>query len=705
MSRYGLVPLAPASPQKTPYPFTSEPYSKSVHHHEGLTEDRSQRPSRVRLRRLLPTLAVFTLTAGLGLAVLAWLFTRLKIPVSEALRSGYLLVDEGVRRREGAIESATLRALTATSFISTIIAATSPVLMTLIAYQIAYAWITEEQKPRSDKSKSIGPTPLQYGLLLQVLSASSVISLYDSLAYLARKPRTPTPSYFATAVLLGVAVYLITHLVGVADLWLHATTSAALYNLTLSDNFAPLKAGVAFNESRCDWSYYSPHIRRICLTNSGAWGYQPGGDLVIPMGQSIIANYSSDRKAITLADEHDLAIVVPSTIDKLVTFKAPSFGALARCESITAQCDVMLEIHEEQSLPPKYPKNCSNVGITSIPTDPKVIGSVALIAPHDAWHGAGRFRFDGMKYGPTLCCLTNPVQSLLQLRWSSQVDGPVNIPNLAAYGGLTPLIDMYAKCNLTFYNITVAYDGRAPGGKFWSVVPGSEQLSTEAFASTLAGPFAWQLIMDTLTVNIKSRAMLSNTTKQVMAALNQELSRLALGFVSDSFIFIDASDLQIFQPTLLGQYPIFPLLAFVILLFIYGLIALAVFTMSFGLKTDTILVPPSLQYNASSDANSEVPVLEVAQLRLLSPLPLVAQIFEQPLNHSDAPSPGDADAKSVAATETKLFNEERYFDTTEPRLRLGLEDTELRPRFGVWKQISAKSTHTSSSSNVTTSTH
>ncbi|KAG8738151.1 hypothetical protein FRC12_016893 [Ceratobasidium sp. 428] len=190
--------------------------------------------------------------------------------------------------------------------------------------------------------------------------------------------------------------------------------------------------------------------------------------------------------------------------------------------------------------------------------------------------------------------------------------------------------------------------------------------------------------MDTLTANIKSRATLSNTNEQVMAALNQELSRLALGFVSDSFIFTDASDVQIFRPTILGQYPLFPLLSFVTLLFIYGLIALVVFITSFGLKTDTILVPPSLRDNTSGN-NGEVPVLEVAQLRLLSPLPLVAQVFSEPPHASAQPNPRHADAKSVAIDEMDLFDERKY-----GRLRLGLEDDVLRPRYGVWER---KATH------------
>jgi hypothetical protein len=70
----------------------------------------------MRYKTLFPTLLVFVLTSGAGIALLAWLWSKRKMSASEAFSKGYILVDEGVEREEG-IESATLRALTATSFI------------------------------------------------------------------------------------------------------------------------------------------------------------------------------------------------------------------------------------------------------------------------------------------------------------------------------------------------------------------------------------------------------------------------------------------------------------------------------------------------------------------------------------------------------------------------------------------------------------
>ncbi|KAG9119093.1 hypothetical protein FRC07_006063 [Ceratobasidium sp. 392] len=158
MNYYGHAPLASVTPGLRPRQFSenTEPTYK-----EGLSQDLSERPSRIRFKLLLPTLAVFFLTSGLGLAVLVWLFVKLRVPIATAFQSGYLLVDEGVKYGEGSSESATLRALTATSFISTLISLTSPVLMALIAYRIAYLWVAEERRSALSHGMATGPTPLQ----------------------------------------------------------------------------------------------------------------------------------------------------------------------------------------------------------------------------------------------------------------------------------------------------------------------------------------------------------------------------------------------------------------------------------------------------------------------------------------------------------------------------------------------------------------
>ncbi|KAG9119094.1 hypothetical protein FRC07_006064 [Ceratobasidium sp. 392] len=343
---------------------------------------------------------------------------------------------------------------------------------------------------------------------------------------------------------------------------------------------------------------------------------------VIRQGEAVIANYSSDRRVITLADEADLSAVVPLTVDKLATFRGTSFAAQAQCESLNIMCNAEGEVGVA---------NCSNLGISAIPLDRDAVQSIALVAPFDPWNET-YVQANIMKYGPAYCCGTNPVRSILQLRWLSQRSGAVESPNPAVFTGQIPLIDIYAMCNLTFFNVSVAYDDRAPSQKSWSIVPGSKIQSDDIFATTLSA-------------NIKSRAMLAKSVEEVMAALNQELARLALGYVSTAFVFVPATEVEVFKPTTLGRYPVAPLLTFVGLLFLCGLVALGIFVTSLSLASDAIYVPLSLQ-NEQTSAQGEISVLELARQRLLSPLPLVAQLFERPIQLQRQSSPGDADARN-----------------------------------------------------------
>jgi hypothetical protein len=477
--------------------------------------------------------------------------------------------------------------------------------------------------------------------------------------------------------MLGAIVYVISNLVAVADLWLHSTTSAVLFNLTSPEfSSTPLMTSLAFNQSLC-LKVDFPAGQYICMGGEDRWAqWNPFLNLV---GQNVVSNTSVDRSVITLADSEDLSVVVPLTIDKLATFKATSFGARARCKSLNPECG---------GDAPDRQINCSSIGITAIPSNDTGVASVVLVAPYDRWDG-DRIQLlnNGYRaFGPVKCCTTNPVQSLLQLQWSSQGGVQLAIPNPAVHNVPYSIFGLYASCEITFFNVTVTYDGRAGGGKYWTLVPEETVPSADSFATSLVNPYAWQLVTDTLVTNIKSRAMSSNSTEQVMAALNQEISRQSLGFASGGFEFVPATNVQVMTPKILGRYPLAPVFTFVILLFIYGFIALATFAMSFGVSSDAIFVPSELQGKPSDDGDGKnIPIAEIAQQHLLSPLPLVAQLFAKPFDPMKPLDPGDADAKSIATSYLEMCEEASSSSSHESRLRLGLEDTALRPRFGIWK--------------------
>ncbi|KAG9078997.1 hypothetical protein FS749_008937 [Ceratobasidium sp. UAMH 11750] len=239
---------------------------------------------------------------------------------------------------------------------------------------------------------------------------------------------------------------------------------------------------------------------------------------------------------------------------------------------------------------------------------------------------------------------------------------------------------VFASCSIEVFNVTLLYDGTA-GSKAWVLDPGETVLSEPRFATALIAPYSWQMVTDRLTTGIRARAVTARTADEVMASLNQELGRLALGFVSGSFVFAPAADVQILTPTILGRYPLAPLLAFTGLLALYGLIALVVFAMSTNATSSLVHVPSELRGKPQDKAVLE---LKLAQMRLLNPLPVVAQYFGQ--HQTSMPGADDPDARSVKTSALDLFPEAETREGNETRLRLGLEGGSLRPRYGVWRR-------------------
>ncbi|CEL58585.1 hypothetical protein RSOLAG1IB_08661 [Rhizoctonia solani AG-1 IB] len=636
-------------------------------------------------KMLIPTLIVFVMTTGAGISLTTWLFSKMKVrTIKESFQYGYILADEGSREIDGSA-SATFYALTAASFISTFINATSPVLMMLISYRIAHLWIRSQLFP-ADPSRDAGPTPVQYGMLVEVLGSPSILSLGTAVYYLARhRARASAPHYFWKAVTFGVVVYLITHLVGLADTWLHATTSAVLHNLPSTNNSLldpPLYANLAFNSSYCE---FYPSLS--CATGMSTWA--PHNPALIYEGLNVVSNSSLYRRVITLKDSNDLAIIIPPLPNKFetATFNISSVGVRAHCESLSTR--------ESRCFRDNVPStiNCVERGIKVIPANvtagPRMLfpNLVATKAPQNLWIEAAKA---GAISRSPACCVGNPAESVVQLSWvfgEGYDEDPQPNPAVLTVPAGRPL-RIFAACNLTVYNITASYDGTVAENRRWSLVEGSDVQSTPYFADAILAAYAMNLISDHAAINIKSRAMSTNSSDEVMTALSQEISRLALGMTSGLFYFTPASNVTVYDPIILGHYELAPLLAFVFLLFIYGLIALVIFSTSFHMHSSTVAVPRELRHRDSTGKSEDesIPELELVRLRLSSPIPAFVQVFTQPMSSSQPPGPNDPDAQSVSQSIIGFLPEVELPKYTESRLRFGLEDTELRPRFGVWSE-------------------
>lgn len=147
-----------------------------------------------------------------------------------------------------------------------------------------------------------------------------------------------------------------------------------------------------------------------------------------------------------------------------------------------------------------------------------------------------------------------------------------------------------------------------------------------------------------------------------MTALNQELGRLSLAMFAGSLVPAPTSFLSASQTTLLGRYPLGPVIVYEVVLYSYSLLAGILYIWSTCLRSTLV----RFQSRKSTTA------LRMAQIHLTEPLTLVATNFAS--RSHDHP--------------LDLFVE----DMNTARLEIGIKDNDrARPVFGVHKRLCPKS--------------
>ncbi|KAG8914339.1 hypothetical protein FRC01_004118 [Tulasnella sp. 417] len=605
---------------------------------------------RAKLLGFLPTLFVLLISLGFAFLILGWLLVRQYEPIQggsglgAAVRNGSFIVYEGGAPAAGQKATVNLRVLTFSALVSHLISDTSSVLMTLVVYRAGSHWL---RYSRTENGMAIlqNPTPLQYGLLVRLLGSSSIMSIYQTGRYTVRSTkRSRLPRLFKEAFALALTIWIMSHAVGLADLYLHTTTRSILVDLPARDKGpGSYPYAVSFNETLCaDNPPWRPYP---CLNDGDGWSiYFPE---VIESAYLAIANRSnSNLQVITLADESDAAIVIPGAAVDLssTSFTAQTFSARAQCRSLNRECE---------QYDPGWTLNCTRAGYPGLP-----YGDATDLAPttysyiFGVVNGQQTSAEDGVVELDGYSQTTNLA---LQLRWRTHrewdVDGfvvaqPDSAVDILPIGYLT----LYAGCNVAFSNATVQY---APMNNSWKIL--LEEKSSDNFTTVMWSPTIWQLGSDRLASDLMAIAMMEKT-QNVTAALNQHLARVVLGIAAGMLQPAEATDVQQTVPTLLGQYPVAPVMILIALLFLYALLATLIFTSSWLTKDETIVVPSNKRKDGTPEEQS---VLNLTQRWLVDPFPLVAAAF-----------PGE-DGKDVQRTVASSAVE-MVFDGSGPDARLSI---------------------------------
>ncbi|KAG8897588.1 hypothetical protein FRC00_004061 [Tulasnella sp. 408] len=355
-----------SSPRSYPRRLSSSAEAYSENSGRGLLDDvtpsvslrTSTSTKKLGLIGTVPTFFVLLMSFGFATLIVAWALTRQDndpesggLGIAAAIRNGSFVLNEGKRSEVEVHPHVILRVLMFSALASHLISVTSAFLMIVVAYRAAAQWLSS-----SETCTLSNPTPLQ------TLGSSNIMGFLKSLQYVLRgtSRRASLPPMFKEALVTAAGIYILTHTVGVVDIWLHATTysSPAIRPGPFTE---PAAFGVGFNTTLCP-DRHSRKSKLPCLCSREGWAFNYTD--VIRTGYSTSFNQSDSAfRVITLADENDTAIVVPgsNTHYSEAMFVANTFAARAQCKSINNLCD---RVPEGTGT---YTGNCSNIGYPTIP--------------------------------------------------------------------------------------------------------------------------------------------------------------------------------------------------------------------------------------------------------------------------------------------------------------------------------------------------
>ncbi|KAG8925407.1 hypothetical protein FRC01_010236, partial [Tulasnella sp. 417] len=536
------------------------------------------------------------------------------------------------------------------------------IIMALMAYRVGAEWLRLSKSPNNASSTET-PSPAQYGLLVRLLGSSSIRAILEASVYTARSwKRTRLPIMFRHSFWLATLLWVLARLVGLTDLWLHATSDSERSTITLdepSPGPGPLW-GVSFNQSICaEIKSTSPNSTSIspqgmeCL---GPYEYFISG---VEWGHKIafdaMTNSTNAVFHVGMLEE-DTAFVLPGPgvgVDmSLENFVIPTFASRATCTSLNRLCGRNASTAALDCTSVGYPHfpyiKENGDGTTS--TD-QVVNRILGVVGDD---------LVGLEYGRlgSIKVPSNPVKIAVQLQWETLEQGSVTHAQPASGAGIDLAVDdlqhptLYAGCDLTIFDAFVRWDSIKQGWKLLNTTESSQERT-----ATLSLPIVWQYATELMAANLMFTAR-RNSTAETMVALGRDLATLTLATAAGFYTRGSASEVTETKTMLVSRYPVLPIAALLLLLCAYALIASIIFLSVYRTADEAIIVPgPD---GGFVDEEMERSTLALAQRWLTNPMPLVG--------HSFAGGDGQDAARSAAYS---AMNAAYDGDERQTRLTIG----------------------------------
>ncbi|KAG8920439.1 hypothetical protein FRC02_000904 [Tulasnella sp. 418] len=311
-------------------------------------------PKSIGFAALLPFATVMLWSWGMGSGLLIWLLVnRISPPGGDShVFDGYIVVDEGNKTGsmemldgQESLESTMMGVLIITAVSHFASMAVVP-LMALGAFYVAAQWLDDQALVKD------GPTPLQFGLAMQMCSTGTWDSVLMTLRYLfrrwksqSRSDRLMVSNMVYRALNIAIIVVVLRYSVIFTDLLLSADLGSAYYQavdgVEIENSTITHKLGTQYNPNHVFWEAFSADVQWLGLSFVEPL-YQHSDE-----SQATIMNTSTQNHIVNIYDitsplpdgSSSMAVIgrPPSQVSPQWSWSAPTIGMSALCEP--APCD------------------------------------------------------------------------------------------------------------------------------------------------------------------------------------------------------------------------------------------------------------------------------------------------------------------------------------------------------------------------------
>ncbi|KZP05215.1 hypothetical protein FIBSPDRAFT_360405 [Athelia psychrophila] len=473
------------------------------------------RQYRMPLSGCVPALMVSLGSSVLAASIICWLYIRRYHAPDSGIHLNslypHITVIEPSRSSATDPDGTVLVGLLISSITTQFVTLTAPLLLIAVAYRVAIDWL--EYSGRMNLSKV--PTPQQYGHLINLFSVGGLSLLLEIGGYLRdSKNRVKAPRMLIGAFITAATIFVITRIVGLADLALHSTTTTGtLSSVNAVDPFGSVYGTVPFP--------FDPSPFNDTLI------YGPNGTAARRLEGILTANdRSAMNSVLTLDSDDQMAYItrVKGLIPVGVSFIASSLGISAQCAGIAQNCTYDTAF------------NCT--GYPEITQ----ISSQEFAVYADQWSGSD-------------------VQNPFKAYWQVDLPGPLGDYQFADLLGNTKY-NLIMACNFTVYDIFVRYtDG------FYTLL--NKSISSGATAAYATYPLGSDNYLDddgeiqmNETFPILPRLQddlveMNPSVADFAAAFSPDVARLLLAFSAG--VLQSAPAAQIMKDGIVTHYPFIPL--------------------------------------------------------------------------------------------------------------------------------------------------